>query len=419
MIDIFQSRSETRLYIPSRLVYNGDTMVRYTINDVTDDMVLGESLFLPSGELLLAAGYRLKERYRKRLKELGFYSILINIKGTESVIPETIISTHLQREMAVSLNSAAQNLKDAIPVKQQGIRAVQKAIKENQHYLNKYIVNSGIIRVVEHYVEEILNQPGIVLNISEMKKAPGDLYTHAINVSIISLCLGRKFRFSYEEMKQLGIGAINYDLGLVAVDPSIMEKEDDFTEEEEGMYEQHTVFGYLMLSQNPAIPPTSSAVALQHHERQDGTGFPRGIKGENRPPLKDFSRKNVIHRFAEIVAVADVYDMLISGRPHCFERHKVQEALKRVIQMGGTHLNSEIVKALVSIVPVYPVGTRIRILNAPVPQLVGYIGVVARDNLQNLDQPQIILYETKNRQNIKPFLIDLAQHKGFTFDLIT
>jgi HD-GYP domain-containing protein (c-di-GMP phosphodiesterase class II) len=220
-------------------------------------------------------------------------------------------------------------------------------------------------------------------------------------------------------MKQLGIGAINYDLGLVAVDPSIMEKEDDFTEEEEGMYEQHTVFGYLMLSQNPAIPPTSSAVALQHHERQDGTGFPRGIKGENRPPLKDFSRKNVIHRFAEIVAVADVYDMLISGRPHCFERHKVQEALKRVIQMGGTRLNSEIVKALVSIVPVYPVGTRIRILNAPVPQLVGYIGVVARDNLQNLDQPQIILYETKNHQNIKPFLIDLAQHKGFTFDLIT
>jgi HD-GYP domain-containing protein (c-di-GMP phosphodiesterase class II) len=394
-------------------------MVRYSIDVTTEEMVLGESLFLPSGELLLAAGYRLKDRYRKRLKELGFNSVLINVKGTESVIPETIISTHLQREMAVSLNSAAQNLKEAIPIKQQGIRSVQKVIKENKHYLNKYIVNSGIVRVVEHFVEEILSQPAIVLNISEMKKSPGDLFTHAINVTITSLCLGRKFRFSYEEMKQLGIGAINYDLGLVAVDPSILEKEGDFSEDESGLYEQHTVFGYLMLSQNPAIPPTSSAVALQHHEHQDGTGFPRGIKGENRPPLKDFSRKNVIHRFAEIVAVADVYDMLISGRLHCFEKHRVQEALKSVIQMGGKRLNSEIVKALTTIVPVYPVGARIRVLNAPVPQLVGYIGVVARDNSVNLDQPQIILYETKNHQGIKPFLIDLAQHKGFTFELIT
>ena len=394
-------------------------MVRYSIDDVTDEMVLGESLFLPSGELLLAAGYRIKDRYRKRLKELGFLSVLVNVKGTEDVIPETIISTHLQREMAVTLNSVARDFKEVIPIKQQGIRAVQKALKDNRHYLNKYIANSGIVRIVERYVEEILNQPAIVLNISEMKKSPGDLFTHAINVTITCLCLGRKFRFSYEEMKQLGIGAINYDLGLVAVDPSIVDKKEDFTEEEARMYEQHTVFGYLMLSQNPSIPPTSSAVAMQHHEHQDGSGFPRGIKGENRPPLKDFSRKNVIHRFAEIVAVADVYDMLISGRPHCYEKHTVQNALECIIRMGESRLNSEIVKALVSIVPVYPVGARIRILNAPVSQLIGYIGVVARDNPLNLDQPQIILYETKNHQSIKPFLIDLAQHKGFSFELIT
>jgi HD-GYP domain-containing protein (c-di-GMP phosphodiesterase class II) len=394
-------------------------MVRYSIDDVTENMILGESLFLPSGELLLAAGYRLQDRYRKRLKELGFYSVLINVDGTESVIPETIISAHVQKEMSLSLNSAAQNLRDALPIKQLGIREVQKLLKENKHHLNKFITNSGIVRVVEHFIEEILNQPAVVLNISEMKNSSNELFTHAINVTMTALCLGRKFRFSYEEMKQLGIGAINYDLGLVAVSPTILEKKEDFTEEEKAMFEQHTVFGYLMLSQNPAIPPTSSAMALQHHEHQDGTGFPRGIKGENRPPLKDFSRKNVIHRFAEIVAVADVYDMLITGRQHFCEKHDVQSALKKIIQMGGTRLNSEIVKALVSIVPVYPVGARIRIINAPVAQLVGYIGVVARDNPANLDLPQIILYETKNHQNIKPFIIDLAQHKGFTFELIT
>jgi HD-GYP domain-containing protein (c-di-GMP phosphodiesterase class II) len=394
-------------------------MVRFSIDDVTEEMVLGESLFLPTGELLLAAGYRLKDRYRKRLKELGFYSVLINVEGAESVIPETIISAHIQREMAVSLNSTTQNIKESLPVRQQGIRAIQRMIKDNKQYLNKYILNSGVLRALEHFIDEILSQPSMVLNVSVLSKSPGDLFTHAINVMVTALCLGRKFRFSYDEMKQLGIGAINYDLGLVAVPEAILEKQGDLTEEEYRIYEQHTVFGYIMLSQNPSIPPTSSAVALQHHEHQDGTGFPRGIKGENRPPLKDFSRKNVIHRFAEIVAVADTYDMLITGRSGRGPKNTVQDALKKIIQMGGARLNSEIVKTLVSIVPVYPVGARIRIINAPVPQLVGYNGVVAKDNPDYLEQPQIILYETRNHSRVSPVLIDLAKHKGFTFELIT
>jgi HD-GYP domain-containing protein (c-di-GMP phosphodiesterase class II) len=394
-------------------------MVRFSIDDVTEEMVLGESLFLPTGELLLAAGYRLKDRYRKRLKELGFYSVLINVEGAESVIPETIISAHIQREMAVSLNSTTQNIKESLPVRQQGIRAIQRMIKDNKQYLNKYILNSGVLRALEHFIDEILNQPSMVLNVSALSKSPGDLFTHAINVMVTALCLGRKFRFSYDEMKQLGIGAINYDLGLVAVPEAILEKQGDLTEEEYRIYEQHTVFGYIMLSQNPSIPPTSSAVALQHHEHQNGTGFPRGIKGENRPPLKDFSRKNVIHRFAEIVAVADNYDMLITGRNGYGHKHTVRDALKKIIQMGGARLNSEIVKTLVSIVPVYPVGARIRIINAPVPQLVGYNGVVAKDNTDCLEQPQIILYETRNHSRVTPVLIDLAKHKGFTFELIT
>jgi HD-GYP domain-containing protein (c-di-GMP phosphodiesterase class II) len=394
-------------------------MVRYNIDDVTEDMILGESLFLPSGELLLAAGYRIQDKYRKRLKDLGFFSVLINVEGTESVIPETIISSHIQKEMAASLNSAEQNIRDSFSIKKQGERTVQKIIKENKNHLNKYISSAGITRAVEQFVDEILNQPSIVLNISELSKAPGDLFSHAINVTITALCLGKKFRFSYDEMKQLGMGAINYDLGMVAISPEILEKTEDLTNDEMDMLKQHTVFGYLMLSQNPAIPPTSSAVALQHHEFQDGTGYPRGLKGENRPPLKDFSRKNVIHRFAEIVAVADAYDMFISGRQHYQLKTGVQETLKNIIKMSGTALNSEIVKALVSIVPIYPVGTRIRIINSPVAQLNGYTGVVARDNVENLEQPQIILYETKNHQRVKPFLIDLSRHKGFSFELIT
>ncbi len=394
-------------------------MVRYNLEHITDDMILGESLFLPSGELLLAAGYRLKERYRKRLLELGFTSVLVDVEGTEGVIPETIISTHVQREMSLSLNKNAKDLSDTLNIYERGSRNVQKMIRENRHLLNKFIATSGMLHALDRFIEDILSQSSVVLNMSELSKAGGDLFAHAINVTIIALCIGKKYHFTYEEMKQLGIGSINVDLGMVAVPREILDKEDDLTKEEELMLRQHTVFGYLMLSQNPAIPPTSAAVALQHHEHQDGAGYPRGIKGENRPPLKDFSRKKVIHRFAEIVAVADTYEMLTSGRLHYCEQHGTQEAITSIIQMAGTRLNSDIVKTMVSIVPVFPTGARIRIVNAPVPQLLGYIGVVAGNNPEALDKPSLILYETRNHQKIKPILIDTGKHTGIQFDLVT
>jgi HD-GYP domain-containing protein (c-di-GMP phosphodiesterase class II) len=393
-------------------------MVRYNLDDITDEMILGESLFLRTGELLLAAGYRLKERYRRRLVELGFTSVLVEVEGTESVIPETVISTHVQREMTLSLTKSSKDLADTLNIHDQGSRTVQKMIKENKHHLNKFIMGAGMVHALDKFIDDILSQQSIVLNMSELSKTQGELFTHAISVTIIALCLGKKFRFSYEEMKQLGLGAINCDLGMVAVPKPILEKTDQLTEEEDLMLRQHTVFGYLMLSQNPAIPPTSAAVALQHHEHQDGSGYPRGIKGENRPPLKDFSRKKVIHRFAEIVAVADTYEMLTSGRPHYGEPHSAQDAIKTVIQSAGTKLNSEVVKMLVSIIPLYPTGARVRIVNAPVPQLAGYLGVVSKNDPSNLEQPTLVLYETRNHQRVKPIMIDTSKHTGIQFELI-
>ncbi len=393
-------------------------MVSYNIDDVTDDMVLGRSIFLPTGELLLAAGYRLTERYRTRLKQMGFSTVYIQVEGTDDIIPENIISEHVQRDLSVSVNKSTTELKSSFSIRQEGRQTIRKMIRENKQYLNKYLNNSGLLNAVEKMIDEILNQPSVVLNMAALQRAGNDLFSHAINVAVIALSIGRKFHLSYEEMKQLALGAINFDLGLIAIPKEIRDKNGKFdSQEEKEIYTQHTVYGYLMLSQNPSIAPTSAAVALQHHEHQDGTGFPRNIRGENLAPLKDFSRKNLIHRFSEIVAVADTYDMFTTGRMG--PMLDLRKAIRKIIEMGGEKLNKEIVKTLTSIVPVYPVGARIRVANAPSSQLIGYHGVVARDNPEDIENPQIILYETKNHQKVKPILIDLSDHTGFQLELIT
>lgn len=396
-------------------------MVRYSIEDVTPDMVLGESIYLPNGELLLATGNRIKERYRKKLIEMGYKSLLIEVEGTEHIKPQSTVSEIAQNEMHSALQSTEKGLSAELKnFREKSCEEIKEIIKKNKNHLNKYIMSTGIAKALEKFIEEIMSQTSIVLNLSVIRQTQPSLFTHALNVTITSLCIGRKYKFSYEEMRQLGIGALNYDLGLIAIPEYILEKSlDELTEEEMKVYRQHTIFGYLMLSQNHLIPSTSAAVALQHHEHQDGTGFPRGIKGDNRPPLKDFSRQKMIHRFSEIVAVADVYNACIYGRPllGIKQEMSVKEAMKRIILDSGKKLNSEIVKTLLSIVPVFPVGSRFKIVNAPTPQLIGYYGVVAKDNPDCLEAPQIIIYETKNHQRIKPILIDLSKHSGFTLEL--
>ncbi len=393
-------------------------MVRYLLSDVTDDMILGQSIFTPNGDLLLAAGYQVTALYRKRLAEIGIETIFIEVEGTESVRAETVISDHVQREMSISFSKSVTELTNVFSYKKMTRKTVKDSVKANKNELERLVMNSGIANALEKFIDEILNQSAVVLNLSAIDKHGSSFFQHSINVTIISLCLGRKFRLSYEEMKQLGMGALNYDLGLVAVPKEILESPGPLSHDDAVTLAQHTVFGHLMLSANPAIPPTSSAVALQHHECQDGSGYPRGIKGENRPPLKDFSRKNVIHRFSEIVAVADAYDMLTIGRLHYSERRSVKDSLRAIIMQSGKTLNSEVVKMLTTIVPLYPVGTRIRVINAPVPQLFGFCGVVAKENTVNLDEPQIILYESKSHQKIKPVLIDMSLHKGFVLELL-
>lgn len=396
-------------------------MVRYNIDDVNENMVLGESIFLPTGELLLAAGQSIKDRYKQRLVQLGYTNIMIQVEGTELVEPVSVVSDSNQREMNVSIESSSKELNTAFQqFRQKSSAHVKEIIRENRQHLTKFIMNSGMAKALEQFIEEIMAQTSIVLNLSALQQTQTHLIQHALNVTITSLCIGKRYRLSYEEMKQLGIGALNYDLGLIALPKELLEKRvDQMSEEEIKLYHQHTIFGFLLLSQNHMIPSTSAAVALQHHEYENGNGFPRGLKGDNRPPLKDFSRQNMIHRFAEIVAVADMYDVFTNGRTHLgVKPSSIQQAIKQLIGMSGQELNSDIVKALVSIVPVFPIGARIKIVSAPATQLIGYIGVVAKDNAEELEYPTIILYETKKNQRIKPILIDLSKHKAIQIEVV-
>jgi HD-GYP domain-containing protein (c-di-GMP phosphodiesterase class II) len=395
-------------------------MVRYGLDDIQDGMVLGESIVLPTGKLLLGSGYQLTKHYKDRLQDLGYRSLLIQEPGTEDVRPETLVADKSQNELTDSMEDMGKKLNSlATAFRAKTSQDIHKMIFKHRQDINKHIMNPGIAKQLEDIIEQVLSQNNVVLNLAALKKTSGSFFDRAVNVAVTALCIGKKNNFSFDENKQLAVGALNYHIGLTALPRQLLEKNAPLTEEEQKEYRQHTTFGYLMLAQNSQIAPVSQIVALQHHELQNGTGYPLGLKGSNRPPQRDISQTHVIHRFAEIVAVADTYHAILPDN-HTSNPSSIKDIIAKMIKLSGIYLNSEIVKTLISVVPMYPVGARIRITDAPNAQLKKYIGVVAKDNPQELSRPQILLYETSTHKKINPpIVIDTAKAPSISFELLT
>ncbi len=397
-------------------------MVQYSINEVKEGMVLGRSIYLPRGDLLLAAGYKIKQSYIQKLKSMGFHYVYVNEKGTEDIIPEDIIAEQVMREAEVAVGKSYKGLEDLEIVKramQDNFRSFEREIEKNKDKFKEIIVPPAVKETLTQIIDKIIENPNVVLNLSSLKSVDDYLYQHAINVTIMSLSLAKIFNFTREEMEDLAMGAICFDIGMIAVPKEIVRKRGDLSEEEFNVMREHTTYGHLMLSQVGTLPPTSSVIALQHHERQDGSGYPIGLRGDNGSPYKDIKTSGKIHRYAEIVAVADCYDAIVSARPYASPSVPGMQAVAKLIRAAGTHLNSTIVKKFISIIPLYPVGCRFIIKDHSDKKLIGGKGVVSKQNTTNLNQPQLLLLTDHASHTLEsPRIIEMERYPDLKIELL-
>ncbi|WEK53704.1 MAG: HD-GYP domain-containing protein [Candidatus Cohnella colombiensis] len=129
-------------------------------------------------------------------------------------------------------------------------------------------------------------------------------YEHNVGVGILSTYIGRWMGLSETELSILSLGAILHDVGKVKIPQHILTKPGKLTDDEFQQVKKHTIYGYELMKDTPGLNPRIALIALQHHEREDGSGYPLGIKGNQIDPL------------SSIVAVADIYHAMSSKRPY-------------------------------------------------------------------------------------------------------
>jgi HD-GYP domain-containing protein (c-di-GMP phosphodiesterase class II) len=131
-------------------------------------------------------------------------------------------------------------------------------------------------------------------------------YTHSVNVGLLAVSMAKVlFRGSNaHNMHELGSGFFLHDLGKVQIDVAIINKPGRLTPDEMNVMRNHPAIGFKLLHDAHQLSEESKTIVLQHHERYDGTGYPKQLRGDE------------IHLYGKICALADVYDALTSNRPY-------------------------------------------------------------------------------------------------------
>ncbi|SDZ65001.1 HD domain-containing protein [Evansella caseinilytica] len=182
------------------------------------------------------------------------------------------------------------------------------------------------------------------------------IYFHSVAVGILSACLGKKMNLSNGEIIQLGLAGLLSDCGMTKLPFNVFEKQGPLTVEEYNEVKEHPVVGYRMLEAVPGFSKGALLGVLQHHEREDGTGYPMGLKGEK------------LHLFAKIISICDIYHAMTSERHYRTKQspYKVIESLDKDHFGKIDHI---ILSAFKSMMLDLAIGKKVRLSNGAVGEI--------------------------------------------------
>jgi len=243
-----------------------------------------------------------------------------------------------------------------VPI-QEELRRVDKMYGEALGYAHEFIddIKNGkpfdfneAAPLVNDFIDSVFRNESAAAAISKLKAFDEYTYTHCINVSILAVILGKRLGYSRDRLELLGIAGLFHDAGKAVIPNNILNKPDKLTDEEMNIMRTHPLRGYQILKEQPGIPEEVLRGCLEHHEKHDGSGYPRGLKGDE---ISDFSR---------LLTVVDVYDALTSRRVYK-DPMPPGQVLAMMYKWRVTDFHPNIVEEFIKSLGVYPVGSFVRL----------------------------------------------------------
>ncbi len=272
------------------------------VNDVEKDMIIAKDVLNSKGEILLAKGFKVitAATIRRLLSQHGITLVNILVEETQSSVQGPAYD---KGEISVALDG----------INNKGLVGVADEFGSNREDIkksfNKFIQKGKIGKQeIEERINEILGifkgKTNVFQIMQNVKHLDDVIYSHCHNVALISYMIGRWLKLDETDLEELALGGMLSDIGKTQLDGKLLNKKGLPTDNEFAELKEHSALGYEMIKDYDFISERVKKAVLFHHERIDGSGYPLGLKGEEIP------------LFARIIAIADIYNALVSDRPY-------------------------------------------------------------------------------------------------------
>jgi HD-GYP domain-containing protein (c-di-GMP phosphodiesterase class II) len=301
-------------------------------------------------------------------------SAQFNIRGTTKYPEKVTVEAEFRPAMNAygkSANSVGELLQ---PLSRPGGVLEAKTIKET----------------VTHLADSVVRNPDALLLVSKLRESSASAHARALQVSIYMLVFARYLELARDQLELLGLLGLLQDVGKTRLPSAIMEKQGPLTEEEAAIARQHVEYSVDILKATPGLPERLPSLAMLHHERQDGTGYPRGLKGDQ------------IGLYGSIAAIADTFDALTAPRPYA-EALSPSSALSYLYKERGAGYHGDLVEQFIQCVGAFPVGAVVE-LNS------GEVGIVITQNLVRRLKPRVMVVLDASGNPMRPHkILDLEK----------
>lgn len=311
------------------------------------------------------------------LDEIGVHAVYIDDAATRDIKINDTIDPETRQEAISGLQSSFTSFSN---------RATTVEAKER--------IIDDCRSIVQRIMEDLNKVGSAIISLIDLKSFDNYTYAHSVNTAVLAGIVGMELDYGEEKIFKLVFGALLHDVGKITIPEPVMSKPTSLTEAEWQQVKKHPEDGWIMLKDMFGVPPTSRNVCLQHHERFDGGGYPRGKMGMD------------IHEFARVMAIVDVYDALTSDRPYR-KRHPAHEAIEYLYANGNAHFDINLLKVFIGRIAPYPLATSVQLSN-------GLRGIVAFVDERLPSRPVIRVTHDAAGKEVTPYDFELAGHIDVT-----
>ena len=359
-------------------------MKKIKIEELESGMRFSKPVYFEEGNMLVPADKPLKEQDIERLLKWGVTEV--QTEGKVITVAEAGSG-----EADESFSWLTHGEMKYLKLYQSMIEEVNSIFRDVVSGVNvKHDLIDNVVQNILDKVRESKND--LVQLIQRGAGSQRELAAGSVNCAVLSSVIGMSMKISGHRLLQLVTGTLLHDIGMVRVPKEILNKSEKLTAEELQQVRTHPLYGYRIIAKELKYPEDVAVIALQHQERWDGKGYPRGIRGED------------IVLPARIAAVADAYEAMINIRPY---RSSLigYSAMKGILSDNGKHFDPQVLKAFLESVGIYPVGSILQLNNSSIGR------VVANQKAVPLRPKIELLVDEYGVRVIEREIIDLLEKK--------